>query len=175
MRPRTKKCRRQGFWGRVLVRDAASIVIVLLSLADTKAQEPEPSVSESPPEAEIEPTPLPGTEILLEPQVNFEALARSGRLWSFHGVVTDFRFVGNHAFSTGDLAKQVEKYKNRELTAEDLEQARQDLTLLYINKGYVNSGAVLPEQDGKNGIITFELVEGRLTGINLKGNFWFRH
>src|SRR6266496_2791963 len=201
MRPRTKKCRRQGFWGRVLVRDAASIVIVLLSLADTKAQEPEPSVSESPPEAEIEPTPLPGTEILLEPQlppsesplrkrtlklvppgvvepilptVNFEALARSGRLWSFHGVVKEFRFVGNHAFSTGDLAKQVEKYKNRELTAEDLEQARQDLTLLYINKGYVNSGAVLPEQDGKNGIITFELVEGRLTGINLKGNFWFR-
>jgi hemolysin activation/secretion protein len=201
MRPRTKKCGRQGFWGRVLVRDAASVVIVLLSLADTKAQQPEPTASESPPEAEIEPTPLPGTEILLEPQlppseaplrkrtlklappgfvepilpqINFEALARSGRLWSFHGVVKDFRFVGNHAFSTGDLAKAVEKYKGRELTAEDLEQARQDLTLLYINKGYVNSGAVLPDQDGKNGVITFELVEGRLTGINLKGNFWFR-
>jgi Hemolysin activation/secretion protein len=95
-------------------------------------------------------------------------------LWSFHGVVREFRFVGNHAFSTGDLAKVVEKYKGRELTAEDLEQARQDLTMLYINKGYVNSGAVLPDQDGKNGVITFELVEGRLTGINLKGNFWFR-
>jgi hemolysin activation/secretion protein len=201
MRPRTKKCGRQGFWGRLLVRDAASIVIVLLTLADAKAQEPEPAISESPPEAEIEPTPLPGTEILLEPQlppseaplrkrtlklvppgvvepilpqVNFEALARSGRLWSFHGVVKDFRFVGNHAFSTGELAKVVEKYKGRELTAEDLEQARQDLTLLYINKGYVNSGAVLPDQDGKNGVITFELVEGRLTAINLKGNFWFR-
>src|SRR5256885_4872155 len=131
MRPRTKKCRRQGFWGRVLIRDAASIVIVLLSLADTKAQEPEPSVSESPPEAEIEPTPLPGTEIQLEPQlppseaplrkrtlrlgpsgfaepilppVNFEALARSGRLWSFHGVVNEFRFVGNHVFSTSTLS-----------------------------------------------------------------------
>ena len=201
MRPGTKKCGRQGFWGRVLVRDAASIVIVLLSLADTKAQEPEPTTSESPPEAEIEPTPLPGTEILLEPQlppseaplrkrtlrlappgvvepilpqVNFEALARSGRLWSFHGVVTEFRFTGNHAFSTGELAKVVEKYKGRELTAEDLEQARQDLTLLYINKGYVNSGAVLPDQDGKNGVITFQLVEGKLTSINLKGNFWFR-
>ena len=86
----------------------------------------------------------------------------------------EFRFVGNHAFSSASLGKVVEKYKNHELTAEDLEQARQDLTLLYINKGYVNSGAVLPDQDGENGIITFQLVEGRLTAINLKGNFSFR-
>ena len=68
----------------------------------------------------------------------------------------------------------LEKYKTRELNAEDLEQARQDLTLFYINRGYVNSGALLPDQDGKNGIITFQLVEGRLTAINVKGNFWFR-
>jgi hemolysin activation/secretion protein len=170
-------------------------------LSEAKPQQPEPATSESLPEAEIEPSPLPGTEIQLEPQlppseaplrkrtlklvppgvvepilppVNFEALARTGRLWSFHGVVKDFCFVGNHVFSTSTLGKVVEKYKNHEINAEDLEQARQDLTLLYINKGYVNSGAVLPDQDGKNGIITFQLVEGRLTAVNLKGNFWFR-
>jgi hemolysin activation/secretion protein len=185
----------------VAVCNAVGIVSILVSPADVKAQEPKPAASESPPEAEIEPTPLPGTEIFLEPQlppseaprpkrtlrltppgvvepilpqVNFEALARSGRLWSFHGVVKEFRFVGNHVFLSASLGKVVEKYKNREINAEDLEQARQDLTLLYINKGYVNSGAVLPDQDGKNGIITFQLVEGRLTGINLKGSFWFR-
>ena len=201
MCPRTKKLGRRGFWGRVAVCNAAGILFVLICPAVGKAQEPEPAASESPPEAEIEPTPLPGTEILLEPQlppsegplpkrtvklvppgvvepilppVNFEALARSGRLWSFHGVVKEFRFAGNHAFSSASLGKVVEKYKNREINAEDLEQARQDLTLLYINKGYVNSGAVLPDQDGKNGIITFQLVEGRLTDIHLKGNFWFR-
>src|SRR6266498_773851 len=188
---------------RVKFAFCGAITVLFLGALPTVArgQLPEQQPTEETSEAEIEPSPIPGTEILLEPQlppsevpvprrtlklgppgvvepilppVNFEALARSGRLWSFHGVVKEFRFVGNHAFSTGDLAKQVEKYKNRELTAEDLEQARQDLTLLYINKGYVKSGAVLPEQDGKNGIITFELVEGRLTGINLKGNFWFR-
>ena len=201
MCPRTKKLGRRGFWGRVAVCNAAGILFVLVSPVVGKAQEPEPAASESPPEAEIEPTPLPGTEILLEPQlppsegpllkrtvrlvppgvvepilppVNFEALARSGRLWSFHGIVREFRFAGNHVFSSASLGKMVEKYKNREINAEDLEQARQDLTLLYINKGYVNSGAVLPDQDGKNGIIIFQLVEGRLTDIHLKGNFWFR-
>ena len=201
MRPRTKKPRRRGFLGCLAICNAISVVIFLASSANTKAQEPEPATSESPPEAEIEPTPLPGTEIFLEPQlppseaplrkrtlrlvppgvvepilppVNFEALARTGRLWSFHGVVKEFRFAGNHVFSNGQLTRVVEKYKGREINAEDLEQARQDLTLLYINKGYVNSGAVLPDQDGKNGIITFQLVEGRLTAVNLKGNFWFR-
>ncbi len=201
MRPRTKKRGRRGFWGCLAVCNAISVVIFLASSANTKAQEPEPAISESPPEAEIEPTPLPGTEIFLEPQlppseaplrkrtlrlvppgvvepilppVNFEALARTGRLWSFHGVVKEFRFAGNHVFSSASLGKIVEKYKNHEINAEDLEQARQDLTLLYINKGYVNSGAVLPDQDGKNGIISFQLVEGRLTAVNLKGNFWFR-
>ncbi len=201
MRPRTKKRGRRGFWGCLAICNAISVVIFLASSANTKAQEPEPATSESFPEAEIEPSPLPGTEIQLEPQlppseaplrkrtlslvppgvvepilppVNFEALARTGRLWSFHGVVKEFRFAGNHVFSNGQLTRVVEKYKGREINAEDLEQARQDLTLLYINKGYVNSGAVLPDQDGKNGIITFQLVEGRLTDIHLKGNFWFR-
>jgi hemolysin activation/secretion protein len=185
----------------VAVCNAIGIVFFLASLSDAKAQQPEAATSESPPEAEIEPSPIPGTELPLEPQlppseapmpgrtlklgppavvepilppVNFEALGRSGRLWSFHGVVKEFRFFGNHVFSNGELGKVVEKYKNHEINAEDLEQARQDLTLLYVNKGYVNSGAVMPDQDGKNGIITFQLVEGRLTGINLKGNFWFR-
>jgi hemolysin activation/secretion protein len=89
-------------------------------------------------------------------------------------VVKEFRITGNHVFSASTLLKVLEKYNNREINAEDIEQARQDLTLFYINKGYVNSGAILPDQDGKGGIITFQIVEGRLTGISLKGNFWFR-
>ena len=201
MPPKLEKSGPRGFRGRVTVCSAICAAFFFTFLREATAQPPEPATSESPPEAEIEPTPLPGTEIQLEPQlppseaplrkrtlrlvppgfaepilppVNFEALARTGRLWSFHGVVNEFRFVGNHVFSTSTLSKAVEKYKNHEINAEDLEQARQDLTLFYINKGYVNSGAVLPDQDGKNGIITFQLVEGRLTGVNLKGNFWFR-
>jgi hemolysin activation/secretion protein len=116
----------------------------------------------------------PGVVEPILPPVNFEALARSGRLWSFHGVVKEFRFVGNHLFSSASLGKVVEKYKNREINADDLEQARQDVSLFYVNHGYINSGATLPDQDGKGEVITFQIVEGRLTGINLTGNFWFR-
>ena len=62
-------------------------------------EQSEPTPSESPSEAEIEPSPIPGTEILLEPQlpplpgktlklgppgVVEPILPPSGRLWSFH-------------------------------------------------------------------------------------------
>jgi len=184
---------------RLICLAALSVCILVV---ETDGQEAEPSSSPSAEnEAAVEPTPIPGTEIILTPQLpsaessvpkrtlklgppgqiepilplpNLETLARSGRLWSFHGRVKEFRFVGNHVFSKQAFSKVLEKYYNREVNADDLEQARQDLTLLYVNHGYVNSGAVLPNQDGKDGIITFQLVEGRLTGITLKGNFWFR-
>src|SRR5882724_1183591 len=201
MRPSCGQMRATRFWGRAVVYTVFGVVFGFAFPISANAQLPDQPPPEESPEAEVEPSPIPGTEILLTPQlppsekplpgrtlklgppgviepilppVNFEALGRSGRLWSFHGVVKEFRFVGNHVFSTGTLSKVVEKYRSREINADDIEQARQDLTLFYVNKGYVNSGAILPDQDGKNGIITFQLVEGRLTGINVKGNFWFR-
>jgi hemolysin activation/secretion protein len=173
------------------------------SKQDPVAQVEPPSTppTELPTEPEIEPSPIPGTEILLAPQppsteaplpgqtlklgppavvepmlppVDFKRLGQSGRLWSFRGTVREFRFVGNRVFSSGTLARVVEKYRNRDVNADDLEQARQDLTVFYVSQGFVNSGAVLPDQDGRDGIIAFQLVEGRLTSIRLKGNFWFR-
>jgi hemolysin activation/secretion protein len=202
MCPRFGEKRATRFWGRAEVFCVTgAIFAVVVSLTIVKAQQSEPATSALPSEAEVEPTPIPGTEILLTPQppsteaplpgqtlklgppavvepllppVNFEALGRSGRLWSFHSVVKEFRFVGNHVFSDHTLSEVLVKYDGHVLTAEDIEQAREDLTLFYVSKGYVNSGAILPDQDGRDGIITVQLVEGRLTAVNLKGNFWFR-
>src|SRR6266571_5493545 len=122
MRPRLEKRERRGRWGRVTVCSVVGVASTLVFVALAQAQIPEESPTEEPPEAEIEPSPLPGTEIKLElqlppseapprkrtlrlvpptavepilPPVNFEVLGRSGRLWSFHGVVKEFRFVGN--------------------------------------------------------------------------------
>ncbi len=201
MRARFGETQTTGVWGRAAVCAIAGLLIAIVGLTVAKAQQSEQQPQAETPEAEVEPTPIPGSEILLAPQlpspeaplpgktiklgppavvepmlppVNLETLGRTGRLWSFHGVVKEFRFTGNHVFSNSTLLKVLAGYRNREINADDIEQARQDLTLFYVNKGYVNSGAILPDQDGKNGIITFHLVEGQLTGIKVKGNFWFR-
>jgi hemolysin activation/secretion protein len=60
------------------------------------------------------------------------------------------------------------------VTSEELEQARQTLTLFYVNHGFINSGAILPDQDLRGGVVLFQIVEGKLTSVNVHGNKWFQ-
>ncbi len=88
--------------------------------------------------------------------------------------VHDIRVTGNTVFSSEELSEVTRPYENRELTNEDLEALRLDLTLYYVNNGYVNSGAIIPDQTLVDGVITFHVIEGELTSIGVEGNKWFR-
>ena len=89
-------------------------------------------------------------------------------------LVREVRVVGSTVFSVDELAKVTAPYLNRELTAENLEALRVALTLLYVNAGYVNSGAILPDQRVVDGVITYQVIEGAVTAIAVGGNRWFR-
>ncbi|HNP28337.1 MAG: hypothetical protein KC592_19850 [Nitrospira sp.] len=52
---------------------------------------------------------------------------------------------GSTVFTAEELSKVTASYENRELSNEDLEELRRALTLLYINNGYVNAGAIIPD------------------------------
>jgi hemolysin activation/secretion protein len=81
--------------------------------------------------------------------------------------VRRFEFQGNSVISTNDLRAALRGYLNRDLTIEDLEQARVEIGQIYIHQGYINSGAVLPDQDLANGVLLFKIVEGRLSEIRV--------
>ncbi len=83
--------------------------------------------------------------------------------------VRQIRFQGNKVFTDQELAKVTAPYLNREVTSEDLEDARRAITALYVVHGYVNSGAILPDQDVADGVITFQVVEGTLSDIVISG------
>ncbi len=83
-----------------------------------------------------------------------------------------FQFEGDHAFSEAELAKVTEPFTNRELSSEEIEQARRAVSLYYVSHGYINSGAIIPDQNPTNGIIRIQIVEGVLSGIELHGNKW---
>ena len=89
-------------------------------------------------------------------------------------VVKGFRFEGNHAFSSQELAQVTKPFTQRELGSVELEQARRTVTLHYVHHGYVNSGAVIPDQSPTNGIVLMRIVEGKLTEIDVHGNKWLR-
>ena len=89
-------------------------------------------------------------------------------------MVKDIRLVGNTAFTSQQLSEITAPYTNRELAAEDLEALRLALTYYYVNHGYLTSGAVVPEQDVADGTLTLQIIEGKITQVNVEDTKWFR-
>ncbi len=128
-----------------------------------RREEPRPT----PPPGQILPPipPAPPREIELLPGVRVFA--------------REIRVVGSTIFSAEELTTITGPYVNREVTTEDLEALRLALTRLYVDRGYISSGAILPDQDVRatrlgGRVITYQIIEGRLTGIEVEGNRWFR-
>jgi hemolysin activation/secretion protein len=89
-------------------------------------------------------------------------------------LVKRIKLTGNTVFSEEELAPIVAPYEGRTLTSEDLYALRQALTQHYIEHGYINSGAEIPDQEVKAGVIEVRIIEGRLTELELSGNDWVR-
>ncbi|NEP58194.1 MAG: ShlB/FhaC/HecB family hemolysin secretion/activation protein [Symploca sp. SIO2G7] len=68
-----------------------------------------------------------------------------------------------------EIAELTKKYKNREVRLEELFQLRSAITKLYIENGYITSGAFLLQQDSSNGVVQIQVVEGEIEDIELRG------
>ncbi len=88
--------------------------------------------------------------------------------------VGEIRVTGATIFSDEEFAVLTKGYTGRQVSPEELLRLRDELTLLYVNEGYLNSGAVLPDQEVIDGLVEYRIVEGQLTRIDLEGNRWFR-
>jgi len=77
-------------------------------------------------------------------------------------------FRGNRAIGFDELAQVATPYRGRVVQPDDVEELRRLVTRLYVDRGYVNSGArVAPET--RDGLLVFEIVEGRLVGVRFTG------
>ena len=83
--------------------------------------------------------------------------------------VQGFVIEGNQVFSDAELQDVIQPYTNRIITAEELLEAKNQVTLHYVNTGYINSGAILPDQQVVDGMITLKVIEGTLADINIGG------
>jgi len=83
--------------------------------------------------------------------------------------VTRFEITGNTVFSQEELDRVLAPFLNRPLSFTELFQARSAVTQLYINRGYITSGALIPPQTLRNGVVTIQVVEGGLEAINVNG------
>lgn len=127
--------------------------------------------SGSPPPLQKEQPLQPQLPLLQAPPPSLERRERGAAIRVF---LRDIRVVGSTIFTGDELAKVTAPYLNRDITTDDLESLRLGLTMLYINKGYVTSGAIVPDQKVEDGVVTIQIVEGTLTRIDVEGTDWFR-
>ncbi len=118
------------------------------------------------------PAPPPGMVLPPVPQAPDSDVQR--QLGQIRVFVHDIHVTGNTVFTEAEIDQVTKPFKGRTLTTDDLERLRLALTLLYVNRGYITSGAIIPDQDVTLGVITYHIVEGTVARIDVEGTAWFR-
>ena len=78
--------------------------------------------------------------------------------------------TGSTIFKPEQFAQVLTPFVGRELTFAELVQARDAITKLYVDHGYVTTGALIAPQKIKDGLVTIQVVEGSLQDIKVTGN-----
>ncbi|MEC4813068.1 MAG: ShlB/FhaC/HecB family hemolysin secretion/activation protein [Scytonema sp. PMC 1069.18] len=132
----------------------------------SEQQEPSNPVTPIPPEQQ-EPTPLPPHQKPL--QLPPTAPPSPEEIQKVPGVIVvkKFEFVGSTVFSQEELNQVTAEFIEEPITFEQLLQAANKVTELYLKKGYITSGAYIPSQEIRSGTVTIQILEGSLEEIKV--------
>ena len=168
----------------ILVRPALALVLLLiwLTVGSVSAQVLPPVIDPTgrsgeprfPEDESTAPKTPPATPFILPPVEHPDLQPSPPQGPILRVFVTSIVVLGSTVFSDDELQNLTAPYENRELTTEDFEELRRAITLLYVNKGYANSGAIIPDQTITGGVVYVQVIEGRLTDIRVEGTKWFR-
>ena len=152
---------------------AACLVAVLSTYPPSAGAQVPPGLSlplpQLPPRLpERPPADLPPPLLMPPPPAPGEAAPRP----SLRVFIQTIQVVGNTRFTEQQLAAVTDRYTNRKLSTEDLDALLQALTLYYVNRGYITSGAIIPDQRVTFNVLTVQIVEGALSQIHVTGNSW---
>ncbi len=144
-------------------------------------QNTSPSLPQLPPPQDVQPpspktptlpTPpqLPPPSELLQPAQPLhtpdEPLLERSQIFT----VKQFEVIGSTVFSREKLTEVLAPFTNKLITFAQLLEARSKITELYIQEGYVTSGAYIPEQTfDNNGVVQIQVIEGKLEDIQITG------
>jgi hemolysin activation/secretion protein len=84
-------------------------------------------------------------------------------------IVSTIIFEGNSAIQADEITSHVSSFLKRRILKIELEQLRQSVTQLYIQRGYVNSGAIIPDGAYKDGILRVKIIEGAIVETRTEG------
>ena len=133
------------------------------SSASAQSFEPiTPNRPEKPQPQPLAPTQNPIDESLSAPPIPESVLDIPGTI-----VVEKFNFAGSTVFSPEDLNQAIAEFSGKPISFAQLLQAANKITELYVKKGYITSGAYVPEQNLRSGSVNIQIVEGSLADIEV--------
>lgn len=89
--------------------------------------------------------------------------------------VEKINVTGSTVFKTKELNLIVEPLEGRKVTIAELNTVVDNITQLYLEKGYLTSRAILLEQTNQNGIVNIQIIEGTLPKIEVTGTTKLHH
>lgn len=90
-------------------------------------------------------------------------------LFALRGV----KIEGRTVLPQAAIDQVVAPFVGKPASIASLDTIRRELTLLYINAGYLNSGFRIPDQHITDGIVRFQAIEGHVTGVTVTGTQHF--
>ncbi len=134
---------------------------------------PDPIERTSPPEDEpskIPPrTPEPQNPILTPPENQKIPKREDDGFFKENFFVKQVEILGSTVLQE-EINELKSKFEKRQVSFEELLQLRSEITKLYIDNGYINSGAFLLSQIiDTDGVVKIQVVEGELEDIQLTG------
>lgn len=85
--------------------------------------------------------------------------------------VKKFKLEGNTVLEEEVVENILKNYRDRPVTFADLLELETELTNLYTDNGYINSGVVIPSpQNVSSGVVTIQAIEGGVEKINVNVN-----
>ncbi len=126
----------------------------------------QPPSTQPRPEERLPPSPQPPTPLTPPPLTPDDRGPEAPLVFR----VRRFKVVGSSVFSPAEIDAVTQTWLNRDITFTEVLQARVAITDLYTQRGYITSGAFIPEQEFGNGDdVTIAVIEGTIDSINVIG------
>ena len=116
----------------------------------------------------------PATPGALPPLPIPEAPGTSALTGERRVLVRRYEVVGATVLKPAEVAALTAPYENREISWGDLEALRDKITQAYVQRGYVSSGAVIPDQTIADETVRLQVMEGTLSDIEVKTDGRYR-
>ncbi|MFH0801558.1 MAG: ShlB/FhaC/HecB family hemolysin secretion/activation protein [bacterium] len=166
------RCRKSVGTGGFALVVFISVLLACCGWASAAGADPvpasTPAISTAPAPAQASPSAAPAADTKSQPAVEESPQPAT----KFQ--VKSFQVSGNTAVTSQDIDLIVKGYLGRELTLEDLKQAAQDIQKAYQAKGYFLAKVYIPAQTLKDGVVRFEVLEGKLGEVRVEGNTEYR-